>query len=158
MKPLTRRYVYWPAIDADIEKLVRSCESCAMTQKVPARAPLHHWNQPQENFNRVHIDYAGPRSGLYFLFLVDAKSKWPEIRFVSRAPSSQTMIALLEEIFLTHGYPKMIVSDNATIFVSEEFKNYCSCHSIFQSLKASGHPATNRFAECYVQSQNRRFR
>ncbi len=151
MKQLARRYCYWPSINTDIEKLVRSCEKCAMSQKLPAKAPLHRWEQPQENFERVHIDYAGPRKGLHFLILVDAKSKWPEIRILSRAPTTESTIALLNDIFSTHGFPRHMVSDNATIFSNDAFKTYCTNNGIFQSYTAPGHPATNGLAERYVQ-------
>jgi len=123
-----------------------------MSQKSPAKAPLHRWEQPEKNFDRVHIDYAGPKNGYFFLILVDAKSKWPEVRILSKAPTTESTITLLEDIFATHGYPKMMVSDNATIFTSDEFKKYCHTHGIFQSFTAPGHPATNGLAERYVQT------
>ncbi|KAI5707321.1 hypothetical protein M8J77_000189 [Diaphorina citri] len=34
MKQLSRRYVYWPNIDRDIERLVRSCEACATSRRL----------------------------------------------------------------------------------------------------------------------------
>ncbi|XP_063907429.1 uncharacterized protein K02A2.6-like [Zophobas morio] len=40
-KQLARRYVYWPSIDRDIERLVKGCESCALNQSNPPKAPLH---------------------------------------------------------------------------------------------------------------------
>lgn len=152
MKQLARRYCYWHLIDKYIEKLVRSCEKCAKTQKSPAKAPLHRWEQPQENFDHVHIDYVGPRNGLFFLLLVDAKSKWLEIWILLTAPTSESLIALLEDIFLTHGFPKMLVSDNATIFTIDKFISYCETNGIFQAFCAPGHPATTGPAELYVQT------
>jgi len=87
MKQLARRYCYWPSIDVDINKMVKACEKCSMHQKAPTKVPLHRWEQPQENFDRVHIDFAGPREGYHFLIMVDAKSKWPEIRALAKAPN-----------------------------------------------------------------------
>lgn len=151
MKQLARRYCYWPSINADIEKLVRSCEVCVMSQKSPAKVPLHHWDEPEQNFDRIHIDYAGPYSGFHFLILVDAKSKWPEVRVLNKSPTSSSTIALLRDIFSQHGFLQIMVSDNATIFKSDEFKDYCVTHGIFQTFTAPGHPATNGLAERYVQ-------
>lgn len=151
MKQLARRYCYWPSIDSEIDRLVRSCNSCALTQKTPQKAPLHQWEVPPQNFDRVHIDYAGPVNGISFLILVDAKSKWPEIKVVSKAPTSESTAELLEDIFSNHGYPKMLVSDNAKIFSSEFFSNYCKARGIFQCFSAPNHPATNGLAERYVQ-------
>lgn len=52
MKQLAREYVYWPKISNDIEHLVRQCDACALTQRMPIKVPLRylgllrkdHWN------------------------------------------------------------------------------------------------------------------
>ena len=151
MKSLARRYCYWPGIDKEIESLVKSCNDCASVKGDPPKAELHHWETPQQNFQRVHIDYAGPLDGHNILILVDAKSKWPEIRSLKSAPTSTSTIRLLYEIFTTHGFPEVLVSDNATIFTSEEFTSFCTRNGIKQKFIAPGHPATNGLAERYVQ-------
>ncbi|XP_054276450.1 uncharacterized protein K02A2.6-like [Macrosteles quadrilineatus] len=156
MKQLARRYVYWEGMDKEIERLVKSCEACAKVRHNPPKAPVHPWDQPDDNWARVHIDYAGPLDGNYFLMCVDAKSKWAEVRILRNAPSSATTMALLENIFSVHGYPSFLVSDNATIFKSEEFINYCKERGIFQKITAPNHPATNDLAERNIQTLKRR--
>ncbi|XP_018401810.1 PREDICTED: uncharacterized protein K02A2.6-like [Cyphomyrmex costatus] len=151
MKKLARRYCYWRNIDKDIEGIVRSCLECTKGQNNPRKAPLHHWEEPESNFQRVHIDYAGPFQGHQFLVLVDAKSKWPEVRITKGTPTSVSTIRFLENIFSSHGTPEVLVSDNATIFKSEEFTQFCQRNGIFQKFIAPGHPATNGLAERYVQ-------
>ncbi|XP_054288024.1 uncharacterized protein K02A2.6-like [Macrosteles quadrilineatus] len=39
MKQLARRYVYWPSIDKEIERIVRGCEKCALTCHSPPKVP-----------------------------------------------------------------------------------------------------------------------
>lgn len=151
MKQLSRRYVYWPGIDNDIDRVVRSCEQCALTKSSPPKQ-VHFWDTPENNWERVHIDYAGPVDNNYFLICVDAKSKWAEVRISKVTPDSSKTIDLLEDIFAFHGYPKQMVSDNATIFKSVEFLNYCKNSGIFQKFIAPGHPATNGLAERNVQT------
>ncbi|XP_017303011.1 uncharacterized protein K02A2.6-like [Diaphorina citri] len=51
-----------------------------------------------------------------------------------------------------------MVSDNASIFQSEEFHAYCSNHDIFQKFIAPGHPATNGLAERNVQTLKHRLK
>lgn len=75
MKQLARRYCWWKNIDRDIENLVKACQPCASVKKNPQKAPIHSWDEPENNFDRVHIDYAGEFQGHHFLILVDAKSK-----------------------------------------------------------------------------------
>lgn len=158
MKQLARRYVYWPGIDQEIERLVKGCENCALTRTKPAKAPVHPWDEPKSNWERIHIDYAGPISSYYFLICIDAKSKWAEIKMIKDAPTSANTILLLNDICASHGFPHVIVSDNASIFQSEEFRNYCTSNGIFQKFIAPGHPATNGLAERNVQTLKQRLR
>lgn len=44
-----------------------------------------------------------------------------------------------------------MVSDNATTFLSEQFKSYCDRNEIFQKLIVPGHIATNGLAKQNVQ-------
>ena len=41
MKMLSRSYVWWPKIDSEIEKMVKSCIPCEETKNAPAVSPLH---------------------------------------------------------------------------------------------------------------------
>lgn len=41
MKALARTYVWWPGIDADIEKKVNNCYPCQCSRSLPAKAPPH---------------------------------------------------------------------------------------------------------------------
>ncbi|KAL1446815.1 hypothetical protein WDU94_012377, partial [Cyamophila willieti] len=158
MKQLARRYVYWTNIDRDIERLVRGCETCAQIKSSPPKVSVHPWECPQGNWERIHIDYAGPFQNAYFLVCVDAKSKWVEVNILKTAPTSTNTIHLLENIFTTHGYPTVIVSDNHSIFQSEEFRTYCTTQGIFQKFIAPGHPATNGLAERNIQTLKNRLK
>ncbi|XP_039305140.1 uncharacterized protein K02A2.6-like [Solenopsis invicta] len=158
MKQLARRYCIWKGIDRDIERMVKSCQNCAEVKTSPAKAPLHQWEQPTSNWNRIHIDYAGPFENHYFLVVVDARSKWAEIRIIKEAPTSEKTIELLKDIFSIHGFPDVMVSDNATIFVSEIFKQFSRESGIFQKFIAPGHPATNGLAERNIQTLKQRLK
>ena len=41
MKVLTRNYVLWPKIDADIEAKVKQCNQCQLSRPSPPVAPMH---------------------------------------------------------------------------------------------------------------------
>jgi transposase InsO family protein len=65
---------------------------------------------------------------------------------------------MLSDIFAIHGCPYVMVSDNATVFVSEQFKSYCGQNRIFQKFIAPRHPATNGLAEGSVQTLETRLK
>ncbi|XP_017304557.1 uncharacterized protein K02A2.6-like, partial [Diaphorina citri] len=77
---------------------------------------------------------------------------------IKNAPTSSSTIELLENIFSSHGYPVVLVSDNHSIFQSEQFHTYCTDRGIFQKFIAPGHPATNGLAERNVQTLKNRLK
>ena len=123
MKALARTVAWWPGIDKDIESRVKECSPSQETQNRPVKAPLNPWEWPCIPWTRLHIDYAEPSMGKMFLVLVDAISKWLEVEMVDTATSAST-IERLRKIFATHGVPKSIVSDNGSVFTSEEMKKF----------------------------------
>lgn len=91
MKSLACQHVWWPGLDVEIEKMMKSCTACQSTHHNPQPAPLHPWEWPQRPWSRVHADYAGPFMGRMFLILVDAHTKWLDIHVTSTATSKVTI-------------------------------------------------------------------
>ena len=79
-------------------------------------APRHPWQYPS---TRVHMDF-GEWNKRHFLVMVDAYSKWPEVRATSSTTAHCTS-EMLQEIFATHGFPRILVSDNGPQFIAREF-------------------------------------
>ena len=121
-----------------------------MTCHAPQPAPLHPWEWPDHPCICLHIDYAGPYLKKWFLVVVDAHSKWLEVKFVNNA-TTINMIKHLRSLFATHGLPEMIVSDNGSVFTSIEFQDFCTKNGIKHVKSAPYHPASNGLAERTVQ-------
>ena len=121
MKALARSYIYWPSIDRDITEWVISCHACQAAAKPPPSTDKTSRPKSSAPWQRLHIDYAGPLKGEWYLILVDSFSKWPEIVQTSNTSSAST-IAILRSIFARFGMPMMLVSDNGTQFCSIEFE------------------------------------
>ena len=151
MKAIARGVVWWPGIDAEIEKKVKECPKCQVNQKSPTIAPLHPWEWPSQPWTRLHIDFAGPFDGKMFLVVVDSHSKWLDVIPVSTA-NSATTIRELRKLFATHGIPDVVVSDNGTAFTSVEFSEFMVKNGIRHLRTAPYHPATNGLAERAVQT------
>ena len=111
MKSLAWSYVWWPNMDTDLEKRVKSCAICQSCQKMPPNAPQHMWEWPERPWSRLHIDYAGPVMGKMLLIVIDAHSEWLEVH-VTTSATAETTINKLRMTFATHGLPEVVVSDN----------------------------------------------
>ena len=146
MKSLARSWVWWPHMDADIEKFVKLCSACAQHSKKPAKSPLQNWDWPLEPWKRIHVDFAGPFMNKMFLIVIDAHSKWLDVKIMNTITAADTIIEL-KEIFGTHGLPDQIVSDNGPSFTSEQFKLFCVSNCIEHITCSPWHPSGNGLAE-----------
>lgn len=86
---------------------------------------------PKQPWERLHADFAGPFLGRMFLIVIDAFSKWLEVKPLSAATSGVT-IEHLHSIFATHGLPKIFVTDNGTPFTSAEFQSFTENNGIIK--------------------------
>ena len=115
-----------------------------------SKYPLHPWEFPSNPWSRLHIDYAGPMDGHMFLIVIDSYSKWLEVIKTNGCTAAVT-ISKLRQLFSTHGLPDIIVSDNASNFVSTEFFEFLKSNGIRHVTSAPYHPATNGLAENAVK-------
>ena len=153
MKALMHGYTYWPRMDRDIEKIVRECQGCQLAAKAPP-VQIQPWPKTDTPWTRLHIDYAGPLNGHFFLLVVDSFTKWPEV-FKCKHPTSTSTIDALRLLFSRFGVPKTIVSNNGTQFTSKEFEEFCKALSIEHLTTAIYHPRSNGLAERFVDTFKR---
>ena len=140
MKGLARSYVWWPGMDKDLEKMVQRCDTCQLHNKSPPAAPLHPWEWPEKPWTRIHTDYARLFLSMMLLVAVNATSKWIKTDIMS-STTSTTIVNKLREIFMQHGLPEALVSDNAANFISEEFETFMRKNGIVHVTSAPYHPA-----------------
>jgi len=155
MKELARSHIWWPSIDRDIEFTARKCAQCQQVKGLPPVAPVMPWIWPGAPWHRIHVDYAEV-DGLDFLVIIDAHSKWPEVRLMTSTTAEAT-IRELRDIFSKYGLPNQLVSDNGPQFRSELFKQFLAMNGIKQILVAPYHPASNGAAERLVQTFKRSY-
>ena len=150
MKELARNYVWWSNLDAELENMTRSCPDCLTQRALPPKAELHPWEWPTHPWHRLHVDYADPVSGCYFLIIVDAHYKWLD-SYPTPGPTAKKTIKCLCQSFSQFGLLISIVSDNGPCFTSQEFKIFTNNSGILHITTAVYKPSTNEQAEKMVQ-------
>lgn len=154
MKSCARSYVWWPGIDKEVELEVAKCLICQEHQRTTKKTKSPIWERPSVPWDTIHLDFAGPIGGQVMLVIVDAYTKWLEVRSV-RNMSSESVIRELRNVFATFGVPRKVVTDNGTAFVSEESSMFYRKNGIIHITSAPYHPATNGQAERMVQELKR---
>ena len=150
-KQLARSYVWWPGLDAEIEQFVGVCAEWVEQRYELDRAVLTRWEFPASGWQRLHVDYAGPLFGWYWLVWIDAHTKYAGVHLIKNADSKSTIEAL-RPMFAHFGLPDQIVSDNGTLFVSVKFATFLRDNGVRHFRSAPHHPQTNGEAERFVGS------
>ena len=150
MKSLSRMYVWWLNLEKDIESSVQACSQCQEQQPAPSLAPLHPWKWPSRPWSRIHMDFACPFQGKMILVVIDSHSKWIEA-FPTNSSTSQTVIQHSRTLFAQFGVPEILVTDNGSCFVSQEFETFLLKNGVKHITSAPFHPASNGLAERAVQ-------
>ena len=157
MRALARFYVWWPSIDKEVEEFVKKCSACQQNRPREPETLLYSWCAPTEPWSRIHVDYAGPFDGCFWLVAIDAFSKWLEIKPQTSTTSAIT-IKSLREMFSRFGLPKMIVSDNGPQFSSQEFREFCESNNVIHVRTTPYHPKSNGLAERAVRTFKERYK
>ncbi len=138
-------------MDSEIEGLVKTCSECQVHCPAPPTSPIRLWLWPSRPWSRLHQDFAGPFMGHMFLIVIDAHSKWLEVRLMPSTTSSSVIASLLT-IFAQFGLPATIVTDNGRNFTSAEFDAFLHNNGIKHMKSSPYHPSSNGLAERAVQS------
>lgn len=120
-----RSKVFWPGLDADAEKLCKSCHGCQIISKSNHVEPLRTTKLSTALWSDLAVDYMGPLpSREHILVVVDYYSRWFEVAYLGSTTMEKTIVEL-DKMFFIHGLPQTIKSDNGPQFVSSEFQAYC---------------------------------
>ena len=104
--------------------------------------PIQSWKWSEKPWVRVHTDY------ICWIFLRSTILHFNRCIFqVDRAETTEHAYS----IFATHGLSKMPVTDNGSIFKSEEIKTFAEQNGMHHMTSIPYHPALNRLTKTAVQ-------
>ncbi|XP_064472491.1 uncharacterized protein K02A2.6-like [Ornithodoros turicata] len=99
-----------------------SCGACAASSDQQLPVPLHQWEVPKEPWYRLHSEFA-EFSGKTYLVVIDAYSKWPEVKLMRSTKGSATTEALMDN-FTAQGLPFQLVSNNGPQLIWAALKDF----------------------------------
>ena len=156
--------LYWEGTKADVKKY---CDECVVCQRnktlalspvgliMPLEIPNSVWSDISMDFTRVYQD----RTGLKLFVVVDRYSKYGHFLTLKHLFTAKTVAELfVKEIVRLHGYPKSIVSDRDTVFLSSFWKDMFKMSGTRLNHSTACHPQTdgqtevvNRAVETYLR-------
>ncbi|XP_050540296.1 uncharacterized protein K02A2.6-like [Daktulosphaira vitifoliae] len=129
MKQRLRSKVWWPGLDKEAEKCIKSCHDCQIVS-LPNHPPLMKRRKlPMGPWIDVAVDLLGPLPSGHYIFVVDYYSTYYEIDIFKNV-EAKTIVKSLKRIFARFGNPITITCDNGGQFISQEYKSFCEENNI----------------------------
>ena len=123
-KSCMSRYFYWPNCFQEMEKFVKTCNSCQLVGHGgdKKKAPLIIVPTISEVFSKLNIDTVGPfapssTGAKHILTAICVSSRYPEAIPI-RDLQTTTIIEALMELFSRTGFPREMQTDQGTCFTS----------------------------------------
>jgi hypothetical protein len=146
-----KRRFYWPGMDADVLKYVRSCDACQRnkpSQQVPAGL-LQPLPIPTRPWQQVSMDLITqlPKSRRGHDAIVVFVDKLTKLVHLAETRTSVTAPELAEIFWSTvvrhHGLPSSILSDRDTRFTGHFWRTLWKCLGTQLTMSTAFHPQTD---------------
>lgn len=89
-----------------------------MPTKIQKKETVHPLEPANRLWERIHIDFAGPMNGWWYLIVVDAYSKWVEI-IPTKSTTTTWCIKQVDRLFATLGLLHVFVSGNGRMKLNQ---------------------------------------
>lgn len=127
-KKLSLAY-YWPGQYKDVADFVRRCETC-LAHKIPAQRTPGLMGSPKQccrPFQTLSIDLVGPfpvsrNRFTHLLVAMCCFTKYIMLFPLRRATAANVVRHLENDVFMKHGIPQTVISDNGTQFTGHEIQ------------------------------------
>ena len=143
--------VYWPGINKDIQRMIKACETCQCFRPCQSHAPLKATPPPSRPWQRLGTDLF-EFDGNDYIVIADYYSNMP---FLCKIPRGQCnaaeVISILKEVFLEHGVPETLISDNGPQYSSALFAEFADKWKFTHVTSSPHHPEGNGFVESMVK-------
>ncbi|XP_054918602.1 uncharacterized protein [Dermacentor andersoni] len=146
MKARASSVMFWPNMSADINQFCKTCKVCQMHQPRNQKMPLLSHDVPTLPWESVGVDLFH-YGGREFAVMVDFYSFFFEVREL-RHTTSNALKTWCAQVFLVHGLPQKLYSDNGPPFSSSDFLRKLD---VVHVTSSPYHPRSNGMAERAVQ-------
>ena len=141
--------VHWFGISRDIERKVRDCNQCRVSNKT-YREPIQLVPVPSKPWETVGTDLYQFKQSKYVV-VVDYYSRYIETMLI-RDERSITVINSIKSIFARHRIPENVISDNGRQYTSDEFKELSRKYQFKHITSSPKYPRGNSVDERSIQT------
>ena len=152
-KQLLRSTMWFPNIDATVERAIANCLPCQAATDTKHREPLKPTPLPSQPWLILNTDLFGPieNGNQYMLVVQDAYSRYPAVEII-HSTSAEAVIPAMDRILSQLGVPEFIGSDNGPPYNSIKFQEFAKYMGFKHGRKIPLAPWTNGMAENFMHN------
>ena len=102
-----REKVWWPRMDKQVDKFIRSCHPCQLVGLRSKPEPIRSSTVPEGPWTAIAVHLQEIPGGYHLLVAVDNYSRWPEVILLRKADTAH-VTRTTECLFQTHGLPVIV--------------------------------------------------
>ena len=124
-----RQSAYWPSMYGDVDRYVKSCDSCQRFGAVVKKNPLHPY-APLAPFQLLFVDWVTglpetAKGNRNLVVAYEPLTHWEEAMAFDRATAKNSTIFLWKSVCTRFSIPSVIITDNGSHFRGE-FSELCT--------------------------------
>ena len=142
------RHFLWPKMWGQVKEYVRTCVGCQRAARQDrAKAPLQPLPCVGEPFEKVAFDLVGPlpktsSGNRYLLTVMCLYTKFPDAIPLRRV-DNQTVLEAMMTVFTRYGLPKVLLTDQGSVFTSKETRHMCKMFEVHKVRTSPYHPQSD---------------
>ena len=141
--------VYWIDINTDIEKHIKSCNTCLEFQQTQPKEKILHHDIPLRTGEVLGVDIFHLNNKKY-LCIIDYHSKFPVNKRMDGL-STESLNITTKVIFTEYSILHRLMSDTGTNFILERFKRFCTRLNIKQAVSSAYNHQSNWQVEASIK-------
>lgn len=145
-----RQRYFWPRMVIEVREHIQKCSICKETKaaNTALAPPLGEQRLTTHPWQIIALDFVGPlprsrKQNQYFLSVVDLFSKWVMLVPFRKIDSVKLCAILRDQWFFRNSVPEVVITDNATCFLSHEFRNFLRRFDVRHWLNSRYHSQAN---------------
>lgn len=149
-----RKRFFWPGLLRSVRLYVAHCKECQRRKTAPLKPPGYLVPIPPAEvpFQRIGMDLLGrfPKSqsgNKWIIVSTDYLTRYAITKALPTAEAPEIAKFLVEEILLTHGAPRTIITDRGQVFQSKLIAEINKQCNVIHRMTTAYHPQTNGLTE-----------
>ncbi|KRH92514.1 putative transposable element, partial [Pseudoloma neurophilia] len=151
MMDYIKNYANWPGLKDDATEFIQKCTLCRNYRKDKGDFRSYR-SELGTSFSKIGIDLIGPlpkcEKGFRFIIAAtDYTTRWDETRVLKSKKKEEIARFIFECIFLRHGPPREMISDQVTEFLNDLVTILCNKMKTKHSSASAYSPQCNGSVE-----------